>query len=145
MDGTRRLLWWETMAGGMGGFFGFYPDSPHPYPNPEQLRTHYTFWHTKNRFRLDMQRTNSLSSKGPVLAVPSKSHYVFYSENIVSMSMDLSAMRGTQPAVAVDTKKEYHEIEIGTLCGKAHVWKAPYRSDWALAVGNFAEDTSALN
>jgi len=144
MDGTRRLLWWESMAGGMGGFFGFYPDSPYPYPNPEQLRTHYTFWHTNHRFRLDMQRANS-SGKELLLAVPSRSHYVFYGENTSSISMDLSGMSDPQPAVAVDTKKEYHEIEIGTLSTTEHVWKAPYRSDWAVAVGDFSEDISASN
>jgi len=137
MDGTRRLLWWESMAGGMGGFYGFYPDSPHPYPNPEQLRTHYTFWHTNNRFRLDMHRANSLSNGAYVLSVLSKLHCVFYNENASSIQMDLSRMPGEQPAIAVDTKKQYKEIRIGTLSAKEHLWKAPYRSDWAVAVGDF--------
>jgi CubicO group peptidase (beta-lactamase class C family) len=136
MDGTRRLLWWETMAGGMGGFYGFYPDSPYPYPNPEQLRTHYTFWHTNSRFRLDMQRANSLSNGTHVLSVPSKIHCVFYGESASSIHMDLSGMPGAQPAIAVDTKKKQKEIKIGTLSAKEHVWKAPYRSDWAIAVGD---------
>ncbi|MHC4751089.1 MAG: DUF5060 domain-containing protein, partial [Planctomycetota bacterium] len=144
MDGTRRLLWWESMAGGMGGFFGFYPDSPHPYPNPEQLRTHYTFWHTKKRFMLDMQRTNNLTSGGYVLRVPSNTHYVFYSENTSSIRMDLTDMARVQPGIAVDTKKEYGEIEIGTLSNKEHVWKAPYRSDWTIAVGSFGKDNGAV-
>lgn len=55
---TRRLLWWQAMAGGMGGFYGFFAErknsSQHPYPKPEQLRTHYRFWHTDGRFSLDM-------------------------------------------------------------------------------------------
>ena len=92
-----------------------------------------------------MQRANGLSREGHVLSVPSNTHYVFYGENTSSMSMDLSAMKGTQPAVAVDTKKEYREIEIGTLSAKKHVWKAPYQSDWVLAVGDFGEDPSASN
>jgi hypothetical protein len=136
MDGTRRLLWSETMAGGMGGFYGFYPDSPYPYPNPEQLRTHYTFWHTNNRFRLDMQRANSLSNGAHVLSTPSKSHCVFYGENASSIHMDLSGMPGAQRAIAVDTKRQYKEIKIAALSAKEHVWKAPYRSDWAIAVGD---------
>ena len=69
MDGTRRLLWWEAMAGGMGGFFGFYNKESsafvaHPYPKPEQLRTHYTFWHVNKRFLLDMRRANALAGSG---------------------------------------------------------------------------------
>ncbi len=144
MDGTRRLLWWESMAGGMGGFYGFYPDSPHPYPNPEQLRTHYTFWHTNNRFRLDMHRANSLSNGANVLSDPSKLHCVFYNENASSIHMDLSGIPGAQPAIAVDTKKEYKEIKIGTLSAKDHLWKAPYRSDWAVAVGDFDKAGPAM-
>jgi len=135
MDGTRRLLWWETMAGGMGGFYGFYPTSPYPYPNPEQLRTHYKFWHTNKRFRLDMQRANHLGEGSYVLSAPSGKHCVFYKENASSIHMDLSAMPGEQPAIAVDTKKRYNEIKIGVLSAEEQVWKAPYRSDWAVAVG----------
>ncbi|MGD8499134.1 MAG: DUF5060 domain-containing protein, partial [Phycisphaerales bacterium] len=145
MDGTRRLLWWESMAGGMGGFYGFYPDSPHPYPNPEQLRAHYKFWHTKERFKLDMQRADSLTGSGHVLSARSSTHYIFYRENTSSIRMDLSDMKGTQPAIAVDTKKEYTEIEVGRLANIEHVWKAPYRSDWAIAVGHFGEGGNATN
>jgi hypothetical protein len=135
MDGTRRLLWWETMAGGMGGFYGFYPDSPYPYPNPEQLRTHYKFWHTKNRFRLDMQRANHLGKGSYVLSVASGKNCVFYKENASSIHIDLSGMTGLQPAIAVDTKKEYKEIQIAALSANEQVWRAPYRSDWVVAVG----------
>ena len=59
MNGTRRLLWWQTMAGGMGGFYGFYPDSPHPYPSPGQLRCVRHFW--QGRFLLDLVRANELT------------------------------------------------------------------------------------
>jgi hypothetical protein len=140
MDGTRRLLWAESMAGGMGGFFGFYPDSPHPYPNPEQLRTHYTFWQVKNRFKLDMQTAEGHDGDGCVLFCPSQMRHIFYSENASSIRMNLSAIRGAQPAIAVDTKKDYSEIDIGTLRAKEHVWRAPYRSDWAIAVGGFENE-----
>ncbi len=135
MEGTRRLLWWETMAGGIGGFFGFYPDSPYPYPNPEQLRTHYTFWHKTSRFVLDMQRANGMSKDSYVLLARSGKNCVFYKEDASKIHMDLSRMPESQPAIAIDTKKEYTEIDIGTLESKKHTWKAPYRSDWAIAVG----------
>jgi hypothetical protein len=135
MDGTRRLLWAETMAGGMGGFFGFYPDSPYPYPNPEQLRTHYRFWHACGRFKLDMQRANHLGKNSHVLADQSKKSFVFYKEDALSVHMDLSGMPAAQLAVAVDAKREYKETKIGMLGAKECVWTAPYRSDWAIAVG----------
>jgi hypothetical protein len=44
-------------------------------------------------------------------------------------------MTGPQPAVAVDTKKEYRERGIGTLRPGKHTWQAPHKSDWAIAVG----------
>lgn len=138
MDGTRRLLWWETMAGGMGGFYGFYPDSPYPYPNQEQLRTHYTFWHPKKRFWLNMRRANGIGKGSYMLSVPSGKNWIFYKEDAASITMDLSGMPGAQPGIAIDTKKEYKELKIGMLDVKKHIWNAPYRSDWAIAVGDEA-------
>jgi hypothetical protein len=64
----------------------------------------------------------------------------FYAENAESITMDLSDMDGRRPAVAVDTKKQYREIEIGPLKPGKHTWKAPHKSDWAIAVGNFEDD-----
>ena len=46
-------------------------------------------------------------------------------------------MKGDLPVVAVDAKKPYEEIEVGTLSPEQHTWEAPYRSDWAVAVGDF--------
>jgi len=138
MEGTRRLLWWEAMAGGMGGFFGFYANSPRPYPNPEQLRTHYTFWHAKSRFRLDLQRANHLcSSNGFVLKNAQNQHYVIYQEDTQTIQIDLAQMVGSLSAVAVDTKKAYQEIELGRLGSKKQKIKLPRQSDWAIALGSF--------
>ena len=136
MEGTRRLLWQQTMAGGMGGFFGFYDSSPHPYPNPEQLRTHYTFWHKKKRFVLGMTTANSLTN-GYCLRDSEHKKYVFYGEDSLSLHMDLSHMATNLPAVAVDLAAEYKEINLGILSAKKNTWTAPHRSDWAIAVGRF--------
>jgi len=135
MDGTRRLLWWETMAGGMGGFFGFYPTSEHPYPNPEQLRTHYEFWHGKGRFELGMKPANELTEGGCVLGNFSSGRCVFYKEDTDTIRMNLKRLPGRRKAVAVDAKKAYKEIELGALGAENQEWKAPYKSDWAIAVG----------
>jgi len=134
MEGSRRLLWWEAMAGGMGGFFGFYSDSPFPYPNPEQLRCHYNFWHVNKRFYLDMARANELTD-GYCLKRLGNSHFVFYKENTDSIQMDLSQMGGLQPMIAVDTKKEYRETQLPDAKPKDQKLQLPYISDWAVAVG----------
>jgi len=81
-----------------------------------------------------MARANNLTD-GYCLKTPSNIRYVFYKQNTSSIQMDLSEMAGTQPAIAVDTKKEYVEIDLGTLDPTNQVWAAPYQSDWAIAVG----------
>ncbi|MBL7154633.1 MAG: DUF5060 domain-containing protein [Phycisphaerae bacterium] len=138
MDGTRRLLWRESMAGGMGGFFGFYPDSPHPYPKSGQLRTHYDFWHKNDRFALDMQPANDLIEGGYALRSPSKGLCIFYKEDTSILRMDLRAFPGEQRAVAVDTKGPLGEFTIGVFGRTENVWtwKAPDRSDWVVLVDN---------
>lgn len=137
MKGTRRMLWRQTMAGGMGGFFGFYANSPHPYPDPEQLRTHYSFWHQKGRLLLGMAPANELTN-GYCLSAPNSKQYIFYGESTSLIHMNLSDMKGEQPAVAVDLTTGYKEIQLGRLLPGSHDWKAPYTADWAIAVGHFS-------
>ena len=70
--GCRRLAWWETMAGGMGGFFGhfserfnrygpFRPGGPcgyHPDSLKRAFRTHRHFW-AGGRLKLSMAPENN--------------------------------------------------------------------------------------
>ena len=49
----------------------------------------------------------------------------------------LSGMASAQPAVAVDTKLSYAEIDLGTLSTTDQTWTASYVSDWAIAIGDF--------
>lgn len=90
----------------------------------------------EHRFLNDMTRAPDLTF-GVCLKVPASTHYVFYKEDAGSIEMDLSEMAGQQGAVAVDAKKPYHELRLGSLAAKAQIWAAPHRSDWAIAVGNF--------
>jgi hypothetical protein len=49
--------------------------------------------------------------------------------------MDLGELKGKYHAVAVDTRSHYKEIELaGLKPEKAQLFKALYRSDWAIAV-----------
>lgn len=130
MDRTRRVMWWNAMAGGMGAFWGVW-DGP-LYPNPEQMRTHHRFW--DGRFTLDMERANQLTD-GVALVSPGHGLYIFYKEDASSLRMDLSGLGNPQTAIAVDTKKAYEEIDLGMLAPQEQVWTAPYESDWAVAVG----------
>ena len=139
MDNTRRAIWHYSLAGGIGGWWGFFSlgvaGSPlPPYPNPEQLATVNQFW--VGRFLLDMERANTLTD-GYCLKTTTNNNYVFYKENTGSVEMDLSGMTAASAAVAVDTKLSYVEIDLGTLSSANHTWSAPYVSDWAIAVGDF--------
>jgi hypothetical protein len=142
MDWTRQHLWKYTLAGGHAGFWGnFWSNNDKPYTHPEQLRTHHRFWMENKRFLLDMQRDNGLTNNGYVLTDPGKDHYIFYKEGTDSIQLDLSGMTAAHDAIAVDTKLEYAEIDLGKLNPVNNTWNAPYTSDWAIAVGTF-EGTS---
>jgi len=134
MAGTRRLVWWQTLAGGMGGFYGFYPSSKHPYPAPEQLRCAAEFW--RGRFLIDMARANELTD-GLALKTPDSRRFVFYREDAATIAADLSKAPAALPAVGVDAAAAYKEIDLGRLRPGRHTLKLPRKSDWAVAVGAF--------
>ena len=122
-----------------------------------QIKTYSKFFFEKKRFRTDLIRDNSLTEFQDVYRLdPNPSdgnynlcvclrsegprrlkHFIFFRENCSEIPMDLSHMNGRQPAVAVDTRKLYHEIKLERLDPKHQVWSAPYKSDWAIAVGVF--------
>ena len=135
-DMTRRGLWHSTMAGGAANIWGNLlnprPDGvSHPYPNRHQIHTWSKFW--KARFKKQMVRDNSITD-GVCLKVPGKL-LVFYREDTDSIKMDLGEIKGKYHAVAVDTRTPYKEIELsGLKPEKAQLFRAPHRSDWAIAV-----------
>jgi hypothetical protein len=156
--GCRRLIWWETMAGGMGGFFGhfserfnrygpFRPDGPcgyHPDSLKRALRTHRDFW-KNGRLRLSMAPENGRvsSANGYCLAAADKKHFVLFVEDVDSVTVDLSGMPGSQTCVAVDAKSSYREIDKGNLAAGIHTLYLGKKSDWILAVGDFNANTGA--
>ncbi|MCP4645255.1 MAG: DUF5060 domain-containing protein [bacterium] len=153
--GSRRLMWWETMAGGMGGFFGhfserfnqygpFLPDGPcgyHPESLKRMFRTHQEFW-DHGRLKLSMSPENHRVSgaTGYCLASADRKHFVFYVEDADSLTIDLSGMPGVQPVSSVDVNADYEEISKGDLAAGIHTVELGTVSDWALAVGVFARD-----
>lgn len=135
-EGSRRFMWRQTMAGGMGGFWGHYSGRLYKgeYPNSEQFRCCRDFW--ADRFLLDMQRANQWTD-GHALATPDRKQFVFSKEDTDQITIDLSGAPGPLTVIAVDTTIAYREIEVGTLEPGKHTWKAPHKSDWAVAVGDF--------
>lgn len=134
MDTTRRALWQFAMAGGAGAVWGVmeWRDGP-SYSEPGQLRTHARFW--RERFLTSLEPREDLGS-ALALADPDLEHPVFYAENVSELRLDLRETSGTLRAVAVDTRSEsYEEVDLGQLEAAEIVWRAPYQSDWAVAVG----------
>ena len=136
---TRRGLWHSTMAGGVANIWGRLDGQSStlgskPYGHPHWVKTWAVFF--RNRFLKEMVRDNAITD-GACLKTPDGARCVFYREDATSIQMDLSAMGGPQGAVAVDTLRRYAEIALGELDPQKTVWKAPYKSDWAIAVGDF--------
>jgi len=150
--GCRRLIWWETMAGGMGGFFGhfserfnqygpFKPSGPcgyHPHSLKQAFRTHREFW-KDGRLKLSMSPDNGRvgGATGYCLAAADRKHFIFFVEDADSVKIDLAGMPGSQPVVLVDARADYAEIDRGQLTAGVHTIDLGSTSDWALAVGQF--------
>lgn len=143
---TRRGLYHSTLAGGVANIWGnnhpggWAPGgASRPYPHPEWIKTYATFF--EDRFTRDMVPDETISD-GLALRRPTRRHLVVYREDARSIDLDLSAMEGPQQAIAVDCQLPYRELPIGTLAPGKHSWKAPGRSDWIIAVGDFGEARS---
>jgi len=152
--GCRRLIWWETMAGGMGGFFGhfserfneygpFKPEGPcgfHPASLKKAFRTHQQFW-KHGRLKLSMLPDNHrvAGNSAYCLVTQDKRHFIFFFEDTDSVTINLAGMPGRQPVMVVDAKAEYREIDMGDLAAGTHTIDLDASSDWAIAVGRFGE------
>jgi hypothetical protein len=154
-DGSRRLIWREQMAGGMGGFFGhfsvrfnsFGPFSEncgcgyHPDSLKRAFRCFREFW-AKDRFLFDMapDPDRVRSGAGYCLRTNDCRHFVFFIENQNAAEVDLNGMPGSQQIVVVDAKKEYSEINKGPVSAGRRTIDFGYTSDWAVAIGDFRDE-----
>lgn len=166
---TIRGLWHSTMAGGVANIWGnviggidqertvswFYDGERPGIDIVKQIKTYATFFFDKVRFRRDLVPDNSRTDyEGRVmlerwgggdlnvcLRSETNEHFIFYKENCRSVRMDLSGIQFPLRAVAVDVFDEYQEIDLGELEPESQTWTAPYRSTWAVAVGDFASGT----
>ncbi len=141
---TRRGLYHSTMAGGVANIWGYLLDDgvggdfdeglTHSYPHAEWIRTNATFF--QDRFAADLERCSELTD-GVCLRDPGHARHLLYVEDAAGLAVDLSAMAGDQPAVAVDTTQPYAEVSLGTLSPGAQTLTFPSASDWVVAIGSF--------
>ena len=150
-DGSRRLIWREQMAGGMGGFFGhfsirfnsFGPFSEncgcgyHPDSLKRAFRCFRQFW-AKDRFRFDMVADEGRvrAGTGYCLRTGDCKHFVFFVENAAVVDIDLGGMPGSRQVIVVDAKDEYREINKGRMSAGWQTIDFGHASDWAIAVGD---------
>lgn len=156
-EGSRRLLWREQMAGGMGGFFGHFStrfNSFGPFSqkcgcgyHPESLKTAFRcfrdFW-AKDRFRFEMIVDVDRVRKGTGYCLRTQDcrNFVFFVENASKVEIDLSNMPDSQPVIVADAINEYREINKGRMYAGWHRIDLGYISDWAVAVGDFNSETN---
>ncbi|MEM8758472.1 MAG: GC-type dockerin domain-anchored protein [Planctomycetota bacterium] len=145
-DDTRMLMWRAAMAGGVGGWYGFFESDPAftndaGYTNQAALKTHADFW--RDRFQLDMQEDNDLTrgaSQGQfALRSPSTNQIVVFGTNTSRVDLNLAGLSQPLEAVAVDTRLAYNEINLGSLSSNDQQWNAPYQSDWAISINGGTE------
>ena len=141
---TRRGLWHALMAGGVANVWGnLLPDDdrggsrPYPPAVRDQIKTHARFWDGR------LLRGMRGEYVGPELrlADAAGAHVMVYREDADLVRLDLTppggAAGGSLPAIAVDARAPYREIDLGELPPGPSTWQAPHRSDWAIAVGRF--------
>jgi len=152
-DGSRRLIWREQMAGGMGGFFGHFSvrfNSYGPFSqncgcgyNPDSLKRAFRcfrdFW-AKNRFMFEMvvDIDRVRGGTGYCLRTKDYKNFVFFIENAGSIEINLGSMPGSQQVIVVNAKKQYCEISKGRLSAGSQKINFPSTSDWAIAIGDFS-------
>ncbi|MEM8757487.1 MAG: GC-type dockerin domain-anchored protein [Planctomycetota bacterium] len=140
-DGTRLLMWRSAMAGGVGGWYGFFDHDPvfgndTGYDNDEALATHGRFW----RDRLEIGMVPEPGLTGPTggdafaLLAPDLGSAVVFAESSDRVRLNVSELAVPRRAVAVDTRAAYEEIDLGLLEPVDQVWQAPRGSDWAIAI-----------
>ncbi|WP_159520505.1 DUF5060 domain-containing protein [Sunxiuqinia indica] len=138
---VRRGVYQSTMAGGVGNIWGLSPqlEPGGVFLNKKWIKTWSVFFDKKNRFLKDMKRANNLSTDDNTYIILSEgaNSLVLYREDANTVQIDLSSLQKKQPAIMVDTKREYYEINFGDLTAKSQIIKFPYLSDWIVAIGEF--------
>lgn len=125
-DETLKGLWYHTMAGGVAAIWGNL-DGSGEYDNKEALKCFSVFWNDKNRFTPEMKADTTFTD---AYCLTDRSRYAFYKENTDQINYQLSGDR--KDVIAVDTRKAYQELKLGTKDPGRHLFKAPYPSDWVI-------------
>lgn len=142
---TRKGLWHSVMAGGVANIWGnFLPQEEgidyetlnkkgsKPYKIKDQIKTHSLFF--ENRFLKDFE--SQKEGETLILMTPGNERIIIYTENTDEINFQKIASFPKGPIIAVDTRRPYEELHLSQEKINQN-WKAPYKSDWAIAIGDF--------
>ncbi|HET8985742.1 MAG TPA: DUF5060 domain-containing protein [Trueperaceae bacterium] len=135
MDETRRSLWALTLAGGVAAIWGVDWDLQALFSDPEQLLTFRAFWSG----RLDGELRSSAEVDGSLrLLSAAGDRGVIYAEGADAIAVP--ALPSGVSVSAVDTLVAYKTVPVAIPASgqdglsAPFLWRAPYSSDWALAL-----------
>jgi hypothetical protein len=139
---TIKGLWHSAMAGGVANIWGnLLPgdiaEGSRPYDIDtitikNQIRTYASF--INPRFKKDMQPETVENTM--VLKDINNQQFLLFEEDTDKITFNTGLSGAKLPAIAVDAKRNYKEINIGAISGQLN-WTAPYKSNWAVAIGEF--------
>ncbi len=139
-DNTVQALWEFMFAGGAADDWGVGGDSDMPYPGFERMVHVRRFLRDAQRWRLDLEPVDG-SSSAHMLANASREHVLLYQRGTDSITVDLGDGPSGLPIIALDTESlTYAEIDLGTIGGGEHTIDLPATSNWAVAIGDFADE-----
>ncbi|MEM7217560.1 MAG: DUF5060 domain-containing protein [Pseudomonadota bacterium] len=145
LEEVRRGLWHSAIAGGIANIWGnlttdnvteddgineaFRPSLS--FPNVAGLLTYALYF--ERRFDRDMIACDA----GATYCVrrANNAARTLYQEDTRSLALNLAGHAGSLEAIAVDTKRAYAEVNLGTLSADTTSLTLPYESDWVVAIG----------
>ena len=139
MTDVRRGLWRSSMAGGVANIWGNLAlgevhgadHGSEVFPHPEWVKTYSDFFVQRQTTGL-----TPFPNGGSTVAARTDgdSQLIYYAEDTDTVYMELGDGMTATEFVAVDALKPYAEMPIDMSGPGPHIWRAPYSSDWAVAV-----------
>lgn len=147
LDEMRLGMWHSAFAGGVANIWGNATaadgvtydvginDSERPsntFANADALRTYRLF--VDNYYESGMINCDN-EADGPCQRTANNSARMVFKENSSRIQVDLSGHAGSGSVTAVDTRRAWAPVNLGSVgAGNVQV-ELPYVSDWAISIG----------
>jgi len=142
----RRGMWHSAIAGGIANIWGNLTSSGNRYdsginegdrpsaafPNADELRTYRAF--VDRYFELGLRNCDGEADAACQRRANGTSRNL-YKEDTNSINVDLSGASGSRQVIAVDTRRAWAPLDLGSIAAGNVQISLPYVSDWAVNVG----------